>query len=347
MAMDIIIVGQGLAGTILGYSLAKKGYSVKIFDDGENQASAVAAGLYNPITGKRSVKTWMADEIFPFLESYYISLQGLFKDQIFHPTPLYRPFGSVRESNEWNSKNKEELESLFVEKIISGPVMPGIISDPYGGIFLRNTGYVQVANLLDKMRNYFKEKDILICEKFDENKIHFESGKIRYAGFTADRLIFCTGLSSMHSSYFSWLPFKPVQGEILSLELETDIGFIVSKGIFIIPEGGKKYKAGSTYNRDHPYTGITVTGKNHIVNKVKEIIKSDIIVRDQVAGIRPATDDRRPFIGMHPVHKQIGIFNGFGSKGVSLIPYLSEIFIQHIESGTDIVPEINIVRYFN
>ena len=62
------IIGQGLAGSILAYFLLKEGQNVQIFDNPSIPSSSkVAAGIYNPVTGKRLVKTWLADDIFPFL----------------------------------------------------------------------------------------------------------------------------------------------------------------------------------------------------------------------------------------------------------------------------------------
>ena len=54
-----IVVGQGIAGSCLALELADRGARVEIVDDGwESAACLVAAGVINPITGKRLVKSW-------------------------------------------------------------------------------------------------------------------------------------------------------------------------------------------------------------------------------------------------------------------------------------------------
>ncbi len=61
---NYIIVGQGLAGSLLAHSLRKAGKSVLIVDSFKpNSSSRVAAGLINPVTGRRMVKTWQADTL--------------------------------------------------------------------------------------------------------------------------------------------------------------------------------------------------------------------------------------------------------------------------------------------
>ncbi|HNP08097.1 MAG TPA: FAD-binding protein, partial [Cyclobacteriaceae bacterium] len=69
---DYIIVGLGLAGACLALQLLKRGKRILVFDTpSKNRASLIAAGLFNPITGKRIVKTWKADEIFSYLFKFY------------------------------------------------------------------------------------------------------------------------------------------------------------------------------------------------------------------------------------------------------------------------------------
>ncbi|MFL5729557.1 MAG: FAD-binding protein, partial [Cytophagaceae bacterium] len=73
---DYIIVGQGLAGTVLSYLLQKNGKKILVAEDeSPDSASSVAAGIYNPITGKRMVKTWKAGDLFPVLEDFYSGME--------------------------------------------------------------------------------------------------------------------------------------------------------------------------------------------------------------------------------------------------------------------------------
>jgi glycine/D-amino acid oxidase-like deaminating enzyme len=65
---------------------------------------------------------------------------------------------------------------------------------------------------------------------------------------------------------------------------------------------------------------------------------------DTFVGIRPATQDRRPFVGFLP-EKPLGIFNGFGSKSVSISPYFAKAFIQEIRGEKELDFEVSIRRY--
>ena len=76
--LDYIIVGQGLAGTHLGFELESRGKSIRIIDNNfKNSSSKVAGGMFNPITGRNMVKTWKADD-----EKQYHSVIFHFNQQL-------------------------------------------------------------------------------------------------------------------------------------------------------------------------------------------------------------------------------------------------------------------------
>jgi L-2-hydroxyglutarate oxidase LhgO len=52
--VDYIVVGGGISGSVLSYTLMKYGASVHVFDlPKENQSSVVASGLWNPVVLNR------------------------------------------------------------------------------------------------------------------------------------------------------------------------------------------------------------------------------------------------------------------------------------------------------
>jgi glycine/D-amino acid oxidase-like deaminating enzyme len=68
-------------------------------------------------------------------------------------------------------------------------------------------------------------------------------------------------------------------------------------------------------------------------------------IMEHKAGIRPATLERRPFVGLHPHQPSIGILNGMGTKGCSLAPYFANRFVQQLINNEAIVPEADIKRF--
>jgi glycine oxidase len=61
--------------------------------------------------------------------------------------------------------------------------------------------------------------------------------------------------------------------------------------------------------------------------------------------MRPTTHDRRPILGAHPKHPSVIIFNGLGTKGVSLAPHFSKVLAEWLENSQPINKEVDIHRY--
>ncbi len=95
VSVDYLIVGQGLAGSVLGYTLQQSGLSICVADSlGLPSSSRVAAGIFNPVTGKHPVKTWQADALFPFLYTFYRQMEAELGEKFF-PSQTALPSFSV------------------------------------------------------------------------------------------------------------------------------------------------------------------------------------------------------------------------------------------------------------
>jgi glycine/D-amino acid oxidase-like deaminating enzyme len=62
-------------------------------------------------------------------------------------------------------------------------------------------------------------------------------------------------------------------------------------------------------------------------------------------GVRPATRDRQPFLGVHPQHQHLAIFNGFGAKGSLMIPWFSQQMCHYLLHHQVLSDEADIRRF--
>ena len=77
MQTDYLIIGQGICGSFLSWYLQNAGLSFVVMDEPQpNTASVTAAGIINPVTGRRIVKTWIIDEVMPFAKKAYEMIGG-------------------------------------------------------------------------------------------------------------------------------------------------------------------------------------------------------------------------------------------------------------------------------
>jgi len=347
MKYDYLIIGQGLAGSILAYQLLKRKKSLAIIDERKSHTSStVGAGLVNPFTGPKMVKSWKSEVLFPYLKTFYEELENVTGNKFFSEKTIYRPFNSVEELNDWDGRSSQQKHQIFIKQIHEKNVHSANIEDLYGGVEV----YGSVLNMpvfIDSMFRYFSATCTFVSERFDEDALKIFDSEISYKGIKASNIVFCTGYQIQQSRYFGWIPIAPVKGEILHVKIERDFETIYNKSGFIIPLENGYYKAGSTYNRNDLTENPTEQGKNEITKKLDALLKMNYQVVKHEAGVRPGTITRRPLIGLHPEYHRLSIFNGMGTKGVSLAPFFSDQFVKCLEEGNNLDEEVDIKKYYS
>lgn len=347
MERDYIIVGQGLAGSVLALTLMQQGAKVMVVNKtNPDSSSMVAAGIFNPITGKEMKRTWQADKLFPALHLFYAEAEKLTHRRFFHPREIYRPFLSFQEQNDWMAKSAEEAYAPYIAAIYNQSKHSPFVYDPYGGIALKQCGYVDIPIFLDACKHYLLESNSYNEAVFNEADLKLHEDHITYQGIHAKKIIYCNGLATATSKFFAWLPFRPVKGELLLMEFSQHYDVIFNRGVFMLPYNGNISKVGATYDWRNLDLLPTENAKKELLEKLNKLTPMTFTIVGQKAGIRPATKDRRPFIGLHPEHKTLGVFNGLGTKGVSLAPYFADRFAAVLERKTTLDTEVNINRYF-
>jgi glycine oxidase len=345
--LDYLIIGQGIAGTMLAYFLQKRGKSIHIVDEyNPSSSSHIASGLFNPITGRRLVKTWKADYIFPFAEKTYHELEEILDNTFYYKKNVLRVFPGQQEQIDWMKKADSAEFKGFILK--DQWTIPKVEDNSFGGIEITQSGYLDMALFVSAFREKMLLEDQITEERLQYQDIHLDTHLVRWKEWEAKKIIFCEGYQTMHNPFFSWLPFVPAKGEIITIYSEDlKLDKILSKGIFILPIGKQLYKVGATYSWNFPDDKITEDGKNELCKKLERLTHCSYRIVDHKAGIRPTVKDRRPFLGLHPEYPNIGIFNGMGTKGASLAPFFAHSFAEFLEDGKPLDKEVEIGRYYN
>ncbi len=343
--VDYLIVGQGLAGSAIAWELLRRGKSIHVIDEpGNTRASVVAAGLFNPIAGKFMTKAWKADGVFPYMEQFYSAAEKIFNKKFLHLLPIYRPFISTEEQQQWKIRGESEELERFVLAFHEAPTFDQV-KDPFGGIEIAHSGYVNVSSWLFSVREYLLSKEILSEEYFKEEDL-VEGESITYGDFRAGKIIFCNGLAGLKSKWFQWLPFKPLKGETLEIELESACPRLFNRAAYLVPSHKENiFNVGATYQHPPFVDGPTEESRLDLKSKLEALLAVPFKILHQDWGIRPTTPDRRPLMGAHPRNKNVIIFNGLGTKGVSLAPYFAHHLADWLDGKGDLSTEVNIFRF--
>lgn len=346
MKIEFLIIGQGLCGTWLSWYLQKEKKNFVVIDNGDkNSSSRIAAGVINPVTGRRIVKTWMIDELIPFIEKAYTEFGNELDVNVispkniidFFPTPQMREAFLKRKEEETfylhPSNDTENFSPFFNYEFSYGIIAPSFT--------------IHIETLLSAWRKQLQQNHQLLEEEFDPSGLFISTENIRYQDIVADKIIFCDGVNSFSNPLFRRLPFAFNKGEALIIEAnDLPENYIYKKGIALVPLQEKgKFWAGTNYIWN--YHDILPT--KEFFEKTEQLLKKWLKVPfktvDCKAGIRPANIERRPFVGMHPVQRNVGILNGMGSKGCSLAPFFAKQLSDHLIYKNEILPEADIMRF--
>jgi glycine/D-amino acid oxidase-like deaminating enzyme len=343
---DYIIIGQGIAGSVLGYMLREHyGKTIRIIDNSHiKSSSTVAAGIFNPITGKRLTKTWMADEIFPFMQYFYKEISQNISSNFIFENRVIKPFDNISELNYWTSVADESQYKNYVNIISSLPTLENQFHIPLGGIESTQSGWMDCKLFLQSMKSYF------IDNQCYEQRIISENQYLELSKECNESVIFCEGHAAIYNFLWKNLPWIPAKGEVVTIESNNlNLQQIISKSVFVCPTSNQnQYSLGATYSWNN-FDNFSPSSEalNELEQKLKSFSNFHYQVVNQLVGIRPAVKDRRPFLGTHNEFEKMKIFNGFGSKAVSMTPYFAKILCENLISNKPLLPEVNIAEKFS
>ena len=347
MTIDFLIVGQGVAGSVLAWTLDQRGYSVLLADSPAlPSASGAAAGIVNPLTGRKLVRTWSADKLFPFLHDFYTDIEQQLGVRFFYPKNIYRPFRSETERTNYLALLNDPETGKYAHETSDNQSYSDFIHNEFGGLTVTQSGWVDLTEFVRIMKGYFIKKNQYYEGKVSANEFITNVDSCSWKELTVKKVIFCDGVQGRENSLFDWLPYNPVKGQILTATVDDyPIKSIVNQGVFILPLRPGLIRIGATYTWHDLDWQTSNEGRAFLEKKVASVLRVPYRVVAQQAGIRPSTKDRRPFVGLHPEHQAVGIFGGMGSKGASLTPYLAHQLTRHLLDGEDLDPATNISRY--
>lgn len=337
--MKILIIGGGLSGICLANVLEDSDIYFKIIDKGINHSTSVAAGMINPMTFRRMIKTWKGDELILALNKFYPTIEQKIGHRFFYPIKLRRVFSSKDERKFWEEKLDDPTYADCINPIETTESTPKYINDIYGNAFVNTPGYIDAKEFMKYNHVYFHTKEALFYGNFNIEELDLENKC--YRGETYTHIIFSEGFVGEENPLFSYLPFKNAKGETLTIQSE-DLrkDEILNRKCFILPTKGGDYKLGSTYSWGTKDPSPTEEAKIELMEHYKDLSSAPIEIIDHEAGIRPTSADRRPFIGEHPKHKGIYIFNGLGTKGFMIAPYFANHFINYLMGRCELDEEV-------
>jgi glycine/D-amino acid oxidase-like deaminating enzyme len=346
--VDYLIVGQGLAGSLLAWELSRRNHKILVVDNGLTSASQIAAGLINPVSGMRLAINPDVEFLLPAAKKFYQELEIFFNQTFLIEKPMRRLL-----------RNQQELQ--YCKKRLADPNYHPYLSDlkvnfkhqnlqaDYGILHQKQTCFLQTKPLLAKIKTYLKQTRQYLKTDLDYSGLKIQANTIQWQNIEATWVIFCEGYQARNNPWFSWLPFNLAKGEILTLASQNCMpDYIINYGLWLIPTNKNIFRSGATFDRENIDTNTTNQAKNTLLREIHQYapdFSASTVIKHH-AHIRPATMDRHPFLGCHPAQPQLCIFNGFGSKGSLLIPWFACYFADYLANSSPLPKQANINRHY-
>ena len=330
--VDYLIIGQGIAGTMLSWKLMKKGMKVHVIDQSLQQSSSfIAGGIINPITGRNFVKSWRIDEFLPVAKESYQELSQLLGHTFFYDYPVIRLINNNQKENLWFERAGEPgYEHYMIEKPQITDINYINNINQYGAYHTINAGKVDSSLLLGSYRNYLKSIKAIDEIVFKHDKITFLPEGIIFnpLQISAKALIYCDGNKSVENPFFENLPFSLTKGEFFILKIPNiQMNYLLKGHKMLVPLYGEYYWYGASYSWKWESDEKLEAG-DLMKQELDDWLGVPYEIITHQTGIRPTTVDRRPVMRQSKIHKSVFMFSGMGSKGFSQAPLLADEFIQ-------------------
>ncbi len=345
MHTRVLVIGQGLAGTALCLALEQADIDFVCADQGHREsASQVAAGLINPITGQRLVKSWGFEWLFPEAEKFYLQAELHLGVQIYFRKRIGRLFRSQAE------------RELFERKFVGGELAPYAkssspvsllgVRDATGAALFEPAAQIDIPALLKAARARWVMSGKLIESRFELPFADLSGPNVRWQDVSAEKLILCEGAAGLKNSPFLQSGLSCAKGEILTLRGPSlPFDTIINAGHWLLPTGPDSLRIGATYEPESEDLTLTQKGRTELEETARRVLAEPFCCTGQEAGIRAVTKDKLPIAGYMTNDSRIGVVNGLGSKGALYAPWLARLWSQHLGDDRGFSPEIDIRRF--
>ena len=323
---DFLIIGQGIAGSILAYKLKRSGYSVCVVDDNHKHAASTAAtGLIQPLSGKYLS---LADKDNQFINcaiDFYKEIDQFLNISSFSKLKSYKILNDKQISIVEKKKNKEKFIDYISQHYVSVPHL----QKKQTCIELKKTYRVIPNIILAAFKDYYISEKSYLEKSFDFSECKFNKNYVSFMEIKAKTIILCNGFKISTLPFFNDVQFEHVKGESLWItSKEPPFNYVTQSSCWAAPlDNG--YHIGSTYSKElnlNP-TREAIDTFNIFLDTIN--IKIDKTISHQ-AGIRCVTKSRRPLVTQSKRYKNIWAFTGFGSKGFMTVPYYADYLIKRI-----------------
>lgn len=331
---DFLIAGGGLAGACAALRLAEHGRVTLL--EAERPAagaSGAAAGLVNPLMGRKANPAWRADD---GLDALHETLDRAGRPDLFRSDGLLRPARDAQQADGF----RERAAALphhadWLAPAALAERFPGLVA-PHGGLWVRRGGSVDIAAAVEAIWNAAEARGATVrigvrVVGWDEDDKRAWAETEEGERIDAGTVLLALGGGFHRFPELAALPLHRVKGQTIRLARPGGPGTLPALSGFgyVVPDGDALV-VGSTYEHDFDDVAPTEAASLRLRAQAARMIPAlaDAAVLDARAGIRvtvpgAASPQRLPLVGPLPGRRRVWVFTGLGSKGLLTAPLLA------------------------
>jgi glycine/D-amino acid oxidase-like deaminating enzyme len=170
--MNILIIGQGLAGSVLALHMIRSGHAVTVVDPYlKNTCSRIAAGVMKPVTGQRIVRSWNADVLIAEALLFYREIEELTGMKLLHSKPMLQLFMSNGNRNDWMGRLSQPEIAKYHNEELKLNLSDDKWDFTYGGIYLNSCYQLNISGLIDICSEYIDLNGKIIRETAEPSSL--------------------------------------------------------------------------------------------------------------------------------------------------------------------------------
>lgn len=319
---DVAIVGKGLSGSILSYFLTKKKQSVLVFNVDTFSSTKASAGEINPITGKYFKLSANANILLPYAIHFYKQLEIETSSKFIVGDTFVR---FVNDNDIHQIRLNILRDNNFNEYVQNNAI------DETNKTFTTKGLYIHPTIFLNTLEKFLQANIQIQNEYFEPEKLSFSNGIFSYNNLHFKKIIFAEGYNAVNNRFcMNEIDFVPYKGQAMFVKSNNlNVKTVVKKGVLIVPFFDNYYWVGTENTWENIQYNIDENFHEKLIEKLNTNFPNcNYEIIEKIVGIRPSVRNRMPQCKKINKHENMYIFNGFGTKGFSMIPHFASNFVE-------------------
>lgn len=331
MDMNVLIIGQGIAGSCLAWELRERGVHFHVVDRpvGET-ASRVAAGLVNPMTGRAMRAGWRQRECLDKAKHFYPITEQFLQGSWWQTTPIYRELETEDQLEIWTDRQQDPDTSDY-----AGPLFPWPENwDGHGqAAYVRGSAVLHVEYFVNAWREFLIKEGLFTEANVSPGDIQeMPDGSFLWNDQSFSHIVWATGWEAGLHPAMGALKGRPSKGTIIDVQL-PDLDWnagILHFGHWLVYHGDY-WRFGATYAWAWEEPGVPeMSAIQELMLSLATRYHGEVILKRSRAAVRPIIRRSQPVAGPIPHLEGQYVFSGLGSKGVTTAPWTAEMLAKHL-----------------